>query len=133
MKKLVLWAAVAIVVLVAAFYAFNNYIHNEKQGDETGANFEPYRGTLSGEYVCLPLLDASGPETDECVRGIKTEVGEYYALDFNMMSQTPPKLSTGDTFKASGVITPIERLSTDHWQQYPVEGIFSVTDSVEKL
>jgi hypothetical protein len=23
-------------------------------------------------------------------------------------------------------------LSTDHWQKYPIKGIFSITDSVEK-
>jgi hypothetical protein len=131
MNKFFLSTGVLAVVLTAAFYAFNAYIYTEKQGD--GLSMEPYRGTLSGEYVCLPHTDTTGPQTKECALGIKTEVGEYYAVDFSAMSQTNPGLETGDFFKANGLITPIERLSTDHWKKYPIEGIFSVTDSVEKI
>lgn len=118
-----------IAGLVWAFYALNNYIYQEKQGD--GVAVEPYRATLSGEYVCLPLKDATDPQTDECAFGLKTESGEYYAIDFNLMSQHHAPLSAGDRILANGVITPIERLSTDHWQRYPIEGIFSVTDSLQ--
>jgi hypothetical protein len=120
----------AIAGLVAAFYSFNNYIYQQKQGD--GFVTEPYRATLAGEYACLPHVDTSGDQTDECEPGIKTDVGEYYAIDLNLMSQTPPQFSIGERFQANGVITPIERLSSDHWQKYTVEGIFSITDSVQK-
>ncbi len=119
----------ALIGLVAAFYSFHNYIYEEKQG--TGNTYEPYRATLSGEYLCLPHVDTRGPQTDECALGIKTAVGEYYAIDFNLMSQTLPTITPGHRISASGVVTPIERLSTDHWKQYPIVGIFSVTDSLE--
>jgi hypothetical protein len=46
------------------------------------------------------------------------------------MSQMHGPLSVGERFTANGTVTPIERLSTDHWQKYNIEGIFSVTDSV---
>jgi hypothetical protein len=117
-----------VAVLVGAFYAFNAYIYHEKQGGPQ--TYEPYRATLTGEYVCLPHKDTNGPQTLECALGIKTDVGEYYAVDFALMSQTSPTLQTGQRFTASGTITPIERLSSDHWQKYNVAGIFSVTDSV---
>jgi len=69
----------------------------------------------------------------ECAFGLQTPVGEYYALDFSLMSQEEPNLGVGDTFTATGTITPIEYLSSNHWQQYPIQGIFSVTDSVQKI
>ncbi len=117
-----------LVVLVIGFFVFNQYIYDQKQG--TGEAVEPYRATLSGEYVCLPHTDTTGPQTMECAYGIKTDAGEYYGVDFMLMSELQTELQVGQRFTANGVITPIERLSTDHWRIYPIEGIFSVTDSV---
>ncbi len=84
----------------------------------------PKRGTLSGVYLCLPH---SGPQTEECAYGVKGDDGSYWLLDLMLLSAPPPSLSAGDRIRAEGVITPIERLSTDRWQNYPIEGIFSVT------
>lgn len=116
------------VVLVAGFYALNSYIYAEKQGDPS--DIDRYRGTLSGEVVCLPHRDTDGPQTLECAMGLRTDVGEHYAVDLNLMSQEHPPLDTGKRLTANGVITPIEMLSTDQWQKYDVKGIFSVTDSL---
>lgn len=118
------------VFLLAGFWSFNHYIYSKKQADTTQV-IEPYRSTLTGEYLCLPPVDQNGPQTLECALGLKTDSGEYYALDFMLMSQTPPVLATGERFTASGVIAPIETLSTDHWKKYPIEGIFSVTDMAQ--
>ncbi len=131
MKKTLLIIGVVIVVLVGGFFALNNYIYQEKQGD--GSEVVAYRGTLTGEHVCLPHADTSGPSTMECALGIKTDAGEYYALDFTLMSQIDPGVQNGDRFTATGLITPIELLSSDHWRKYAIKGIFSVTDSVKKL
>jgi hypothetical protein len=130
MKKALSIIGIAIVVLVAGFYALNAYIYAEKQGDP--GDIKAYRGTLTGEVVCLPHADTDGPQTMECAFGMKTDVGEYYALDLSLMSQENPGLDSGDRFTANGLITPIEMLSSDHWQKYAIEGIFSVTDGVKK-
>lgn len=129
-RKFFIGRTIGFIVLLAiiGFFAFNNYIYKEKQG--SGIPMEPYRATLSGTQTCLPHKDTNGPQTLECAIGIETDAGEFYALDFNLMSQIPPEIQSGERFTASGVITPIERLSTDQWQKYDVEGIFSVTDSV---
>lgn len=125
-----LFIVVGIVLICAgAFYTFNSYIYNEKQGE--AQLYEPYRATLTGEQVCLSHKDTSGPQTMECALGIKTDGGEYYALDLSLMSQTSPTIPSGARFTANGTITPLERLSTDHWQKYEMVGIFSVTDGVE--
>lgn len=93
----------------------------------------PQRVEISGEVVCLPHKDTSGPQTLECAIGLMDSHGKYYALDASLMSQTPPGYTTGDRIKASGVLTPIEYLSSDHWKKYNVIGIFSLTDSVVVL
>lgn len=129
-KKAVIAVVAILALLVATFFAFNAYIYNQKQD---GALVERYRGTLTGMQTCLPHKDTDGPHTMECAIGMKTDAGEYYALDFAAISQIPPIIQDGDRFKANGMITPIEMLSTDQWQKYDIVGIFSVTDSVEKL
>lgn len=91
----------------------------------------PQRATLEGTVVCLPKRDTDGPVTMECALGLLTEEGEYYALDFGLMSQQKPELDTGYSFKANGVIIPLETLSSDHWRIYQIKGIFSVTDSIK--
>lgn len=131
MKKIFPITAAVVLLLIVGFFAFNAYIYNAKQGD--GGDIVSYRGTLTGTHVCLPHADTDGPQTLECALGMKTDAGEYYALDFSLMSQMDPLLQTGERFRANGLITPIEMLSSDHWQQYAIEGIFSVTDSVERL
>lgn len=128
MHKVLLFVGATVIILVAGFLALNAHIYDEKQG--TGELYEPYRATLTGEYVCLPHTDQSALHTDECAAGIKTDVGEYFAVDFALMSRSPIDLQVGQQFRASGVITPVERLSTDHWRRYPVIALFSVTDAV---
>ncbi len=131
MKKLLLSIGACLLVVVLGFYAFNAYIYAEKQGEPNA--IVSYRGTLTGEVVCLPHADTTGPQTKECAIGMKTETGEYYSLDFGTFSQERPDLGTGDRFTATGLITPAEMLSNDQWKKYAIEGIFSVTDSVQKL
>ncbi len=131
MKKLLLYIPLAIIVLVGGFYALNAYIYAEKQSD--GSEITSYRGTLSGEVVCLPHKDTSGPVTMECAYGLRTDVGEHYALDLSAYSEMAPGMDVGSRISANGLITPVEMLSSDQWLKYDIEGIFSVTDSVQKL
>lgn len=126
MKKALLILAAVAVVLVAGFYTINAYIYNEKQADPN--DIVSYRGTLEGEVVCLPHEG-----TDECALGLRTDVGEYYALDLALLSQEDAKVGIGARISANGLITPVEMLSADHWQTYDIEGIFSVTDSLKTL
>ncbi len=120
-----------LLLLGAGFFAFNSYIYNQKQRNPS--EITPYNGTLSGEYVCLPHKNQNGPQTLECALGMKTNTDEYYALDFNLMSQEQPNLKTGDRFTATGLITPVELLNTNQWNKYSIEGIFSITGPIQKL
>lgn len=122
MKKLLIIIGILLVVGTVGFFAFNQYIYNQKQG--SGEPVVPYEGTLSGTYVCLPHKDTTGPQTLECAFGLKTQTGEYYALDFGQGD--PTQFMGGQEVTLTGTITPIEMLSSDQWQKYDVVGILSV-------
>lgn len=108
-------------------------LDTDMSGQQGTDSVEPYRISLSGEYVCLPHKDTSGPQTLECMYGIKTDTGEYYGIDFYLMSQTHDPVEVGQRISANGVVQPVEQLSAHHWQNYPIVGIFSVTDGLEIL
>lgn len=127
MRKLFILAAIASLVLTGWFFVINNYIYDQKQGDIS--NIIPYKGTLTGEYVCLPHKNTNGPQTLECAFGLKTNVDEYYALDFNLMPQKVPTFKTGERYSATGTITPVGLLSSE--QKYNIHGILSVTEFVQ--
>jgi hypothetical protein len=59
--------------------------------------------------------------------------GKYYSLDFNSSSSSPISLATNIDITVTGTVTPVERLSTDYWKKYPIVGIISVRDVVEKI
>lgn len=128
MKKIRIIVA-AVVAILILFFILNRYVFNKRPEGDTGVG--SYRATLTGEYVCLPNKDKDIPETADCASGIKTEDGEYYAIDFTLMSQEMGEIETTQQITANGLLTPVERLSSKRWQQYDVDGVFFVTDSVE--
>ena len=129
-KKLLL---IIFLFILLGGLAYLLYSAKEAEAPTEPAVTERYRATLTGTYVCLPHKDTSGPQTLECAFGIKTDEGDYYALDLSMVSQEVPNLTTGTRLRATGTVTPIEMLSTDQWQKYPIKGIFSVVDSLQEL
>lgn len=125
-----IFAAILGLLIVVGLSAF---IYEHKRSEDAISDQEAVRMTLTGTYGCLPPKDTTGPVTTECAFGLKTDEGQYYAIDFGLTSALPPVLTDGVRIRASGVLTPLALLSTDYWQKYPIEGIFSVTDSVEVL
>lgn len=87
----------------------------------------PQQVTMTGTFVCLPHKEQGEFQTQECAFGIQTEDGKYYAVDFGLSSNSEIEPAIGEEFTASGILTPIEEISSDHWSIYPIEGIFSVT------
>ncbi len=91
---------------------------------------EPGLITLTGFYTCLPHQNVVEPQTEECAEGLQTHDGAYFALDFSLLSQGHPALKADDRLTATGMFTPVEALSSTHWWDYPIQGVFSVTDSI---
>lgn len=121
-----------------AFTSFNPAIAPESTPEMqvSAAPIQPtgtvsYDTSLEGEVVCLPHKDTSGPQTLECAIGLKTAEGTHYALDAGDVN--PPPYTTGQRIRANGLVTPVEMLSSDHWQKYAIKGIFSIKDSLEVL
>ncbi len=96
--------------------------------EETVPTDIPTRMSLTGTYVCLP--HKTEPSTKECASGIKTDDGKYYAFDISLSSLMIDMhvIRVGDPIGGTGVFTPREMLSSDHWFTYNFEGVFSVTD-----
>jgi heat shock protein HslJ len=125
----IIGAIVAVLIIIG----LSAFIYQQKRADDFSNQVETSRVTLTGVYGCLPQKETDTSVTDECAFGIKTDEGLYYAIDFGLLSTLPPVLSNGMRIRAIGRVTPLRALSTDYWQKYPIEGIFSVTDSVEVL
>ncbi len=105
-----------------------------KIDESSFVNTPPQRATLEGTYVCLPHRNTSGPQTLECAFGIKATDNHHYALDTNTLQPRDvlEKIQVNDTIKVSGLLVPVQQLSSDHWQRYNIRGIMSVTE-LEKL
>jgi hypothetical protein len=83
---------------------------------------------IEGTYVCLPHKDTTGPQTDECALGIGRDQSDaFFALDLNEVGYDAIMgISTGQKIKVEGLLTPINQLSSNHWQKYNIDGIITV-------
>ncbi len=132
-------------MILALFVGVLLYINNSSKPGTNTANTSvptlaptqkvedgiPQATSLEGKVLCLPHKDTSGPQTLECAFGMQTDDGKNYALDAGSINPLP--YNTGDRIRANGTVTPIEALSSDHWQKYDIVGIFSIKDSLEVL
>jgi hypothetical protein len=87
----------------------------------------PQSITLSGTYVCLPHIDANGPQTEECAFGLKTDTGDYYAVNFGQSADAMRQFQHGAHITADGFVVIKEALNTDQWAKYNMKGIFTIT------
>lgn len=129
MRKILLIVAIVVAISTIGFLILNKYIYTEKQGG--GVTVAPYEGILTGEHVCLPHKDTSGPQTLECAFGIKTDAGEYYSLDFDPEEMLD--FNIGGRFRAKGLITPVDTNDDSYLNKYPIVGIFTVIGPIEPL
>ena len=72
-------ACIVVVLLAAAIVAITIALvaNTQKQTPTVTQNF-----SVSGEMVCLPHKDTTGPQTLECAYGLITDDDRYYALQF---------------------------------------------------
>lgn len=115
-------------VLVLALFGYFLVAHPFwKEAETKNLDATPYQTTLSGTYTCLPHLDTSGPQTMECAFGLKTDAGDYYAVNFGESADAVEQFQSGAHVTAEGSVVIKEALSSDHWQKYNMKGIFTVT------
>lgn len=87
----------------------------------------PQNMTLSGAYECLPHVDTTGPQTEECAFGVRTDEGDYYAINFGQSAGAMEQFKAGAHIVAEGFMVPKEALSSDQWSKYTMKGVFTVT------
>ncbi len=95
-------------------------------------NAPPKRATLTGTYECIPHKNPGDAQTLECSFGIKAENGQHYALNLADIDAAHMNTEMNTRIKVSGLLVPVEQLSSDHWQIYDIKGIMKV-DAFEKL
>jgi hypothetical protein len=83
--------------------------------------------SLSGTYTCLPLLDGSTPQND-CAFGVKTDAGEFYAVNFGASAGSMADFKAGAHITAKGTIIPREKLRPDNWKKFSMTGLFTITE-----
>lgn len=101
MERRHLVAACVVVVIVAAVIVAVTVAlvaRMQKQTPSTTANF-----SVSGEMVCLPHKDTSGPQTLECAYGLRADDDRYYALQFDSLPMQDAQ--TGQRVHAKGSLT----------------------------
>lgn len=90
----------------------------------------PQTVVMVGTYLCLPHKNSEGPQTLECALGLKADDGLYYALDLSAFTGLAQDVGvgTGTRVRVGGILVPIEQISSDQWNNYPIRGIIRVTN-----
>lgn len=118
-----------LLVLIIALGSFS-YFSKSKSNEAKDLDATPRNVTLTGTYTCLPHLDTEGPQTMECAFGLKTNTGDYYAVNFGASGQAMDQFRSGETITAEGFIVIKEALSSSEWQKYNMKGIFTITKMI---
>ncbi len=135
-KNIVIAVIVLLLLISGGWYVASIPTVTESPEQNSGTfpdtdQIVPRNITVEGYWECLPHKDTTGPQTLECAFGIKTERGDgHYAIDTRLMSTYPIDSPTGAKVRVTGILTPVEMLSSI--QRYDIDGIISAT-SIEKI
>jgi hypothetical protein len=121
-KVLVLVGALIIIGL-----GYLSFMRVPQEQSRTAVDAEPQNMTLSGVYECLPHADTTGPQTEECAFGVRTDDGEYYAVNFGQSAGAMEQFKAGAHIVAEGFMIPKEALTDKTWDTYLMKGMFTVT------
>lgn len=121
MKKVYIVAGIVSILLIVLFW------HKDPVQNVAPITGAPINVTLSGTYVCLPLIDTKTQKTEECEFGLLTDDGVYYMVNFGQSASAKAQFDRNAHITAEGFVVPKEALSTDHWVPYNMKGIFTIT------
>jgi hypothetical protein len=76
---------------------------------------------VTGQVVCLPHRNTSGPQTLECAIGIRDSTGNYYGL----RNMDPPLYDTNSSVVVNGNLEP------DATSNYNIVGTIDVTSWIK--
>ena len=125
-NKNIIAVLIVIATCVGIYFALRFHQNAPAPLDAT-----PQNVTLSGSFTCLPHMDTTGPQTMECAFGMKTDDGEYYAVNFGASTDAMNQFQSGAHITAEGFVVIKEALSADQWAKYNMKGIFTVTKVID--
>jgi hypothetical protein len=67
----------------------------------------------------------------ECAFGLKTDDGDYYAVNFGQSADAMNQFQSGAHITAEGFVVLKEALSSDNWAKYNMKGIFTITSMID--
>lgn len=120
---------IAVLIIIAICVA--GYLGTRNKVEEPPLDGTPRTVTLSGTYECLPHLDTSGPQTEECAFGLKTDAGDHYAVNFGAGADAMAQFQSGSHITAEGFVVIKEALSSNQWAKYNMKGIFTITKMID--
>jgi hypothetical protein len=120
--------AILVTILVISLVTVGYLSLGSEQSPVTAT---PQTVTLAGTFTCLPHLDTTGPQTEECAFGLKSDAGEYYAVNFGAGADAMNQFQAQQHITAEGFVVPKEALSSDNWAKYTMKGIFTITKVIE--
>jgi hypothetical protein len=140
MKKTTLVGIVVLLVAVVGLGVYMNFVpppmvEPRVVGEETPATSSPAQPpqnqTIVGYWECLPHKNTTGPQTMECAFGIAVDQSDgHFGIDTSLMSTYPVDFPTGTRVRVTGVVTPVNQLSSV--QKYDIDGIIRAT-VIEKI
>ncbi len=95
-NMVLIWCILIAVLVSAAIIAV------VLMATRTQAPASQVQTTLTGESVCLPHKDTSGPQTLECAFGLRTDDNRHYALEF---SDNTINIAFGKRVEVTGTLT----------------------------
>lgn len=124
-----IWVGLVLLVIVVAGVGYT--LANTPKTEPPVKYTPPQSQTVVGYWECLPHKNTSGPQTLECAFGIAIDQSDgHLAVDTSLMSTYPVDYPTGTKVRVTGIVTPVNELSSI--QKYDIDGIIRAT-VIEKL
>jgi hypothetical protein len=125
------YKTISSILIIAAVFILGSLILRSAKDRTVPLDATPKEATLSGTYVCLPHADTTGPQTEECAFGLKTDDGVYYAVNFGQSENAMEQFQSGAHITAEGFVVIKEALNSDQWAKYNMKGIFTITRMID--
>ncbi len=126
-KNILIGVALVVAIGVVGYFFFPQ-VYSERSATND-LDSTPQNTTLTGTYECLPHIDNS--QTKECAPGLYASDGNHYGVDFSVVGNAEIEFKVGKTVTAEGMVVIKEALSSDHWFQYNMKGIFRIERFIE--
>ena len=117
-RRNAIWLVVLAALIIFGFLLFKGWdkiVNEEIDG----------MATITGSFSCLPLKTGVSTTTD-CILGVKSRDGFYFALDISRIQDANTDLKAEDTIAVTGTLEPNNKIPTSEWADYDIMGIVLV-------